>query len=203
LLPFDLAVFLAAQLRPPRNNGAAAVLVAAGGEGGDCAEMPVNRGENSQMIRTVSAALTVAALALGLASALAQQDPIAARKQLMKDNGAAAKAGADMVKGEKPFDLAAAQKIFTTFADAAAKAPALFPDNSKPPEGFPANDDFKAGPKIWEDMADFKARFVKFGDDAKAAQASVKDLDSFKAAFGNIGKNDCGGCHETYRLKKS
>ena len=52
-------------------------------------------------------------------------------------------------------------------------------------------------------MADFKARFAKFGDDAKAASASVKDLDSFKAAIGTIGKNDCGSCHQTYRLKKS
>jgi cytochrome c556 len=31
----------------------------------------------------------------------------------------------------------------------------------------------------------------------------VKDLESFKAAFANIGKNNCGGCHEKYRLKKS
>jgi cytochrome c556 len=52
-------------------------------------------------------------------------------------------------------------------------------------------------------MDDFKARFAKFGSDAKAADASVKDLDSFKAAMGNIGKNDCGGCHEVYRAKKS
>ena len=52
-------------------------------------------------------------------------------------------------------------------------------------------------------MDDFKARLAKFGDDAKASAASVKDLDSFKAAFGNIGKNDCGGCHEQYRVKKS
>ena len=50
---------------------------------------------------------------------------------------------------------------------------------------------------------DFKAKFVKFGQDAKDAESSVKDLDSFKAAFTNIGKNDCGGCHEVYRLKKS
>jgi cytochrome c556 len=155
------------------------------------------------MIRTVSAAIAAVAITFGVMSAVAQQDPIAARKQLMKDNGSAAKMGADMVKGDKPFDLATAQKIFASFADAAAKAPALFPDSSKPGEGFAADDDFKAGPKIWEDMADFKARFVKFGDDAKAAQASVKDLDSFKAAFGDIGKNDCGGCHQTYRLKKS
>ena len=52
-------------------------------------------------------------------------------------------------------------------------------------------------------MDDFKARFAKFGVDAKGAVAKITDLDSFKAAFGNIGKNDCGGCHEKYRVKKS
>jgi cytochrome c556 len=51
-------------------------------------------------------------------------------------------------------------------------------------------------------MDDFKARLAKLGSDAKAAEASVKDLESFKAAFGNIGKNDCGGCHEKYCVKK-
>ena len=51
-------------------------------------------------------------------------------------------------------------------------------------------------------MADFKARFVKLGEDAKAASTSVKDVDSLKAAMGNIGKNDCGACHQEYRLKK-
>ena len=50
-------------------------------------------------------------------------------------------------------------------------------------------------------MADVKARFVKFGKDAKAAEASVKDLASFKTAFSALGK-DCGGCHKNYRLKK-
>jgi cytochrome c556 len=52
-------------------------------------------------------------------------------------------------------------------------------------------------------MADLKARFAKLGNDAKAADASVKDLDSFKAALGDIGKSDCGACHQLYRLKKS
>jgi cytochrome c556 len=52
-------------------------------------------------------------------------------------------------------------------------------------------------------MDDFKARFAKLGADAKDAIAKVTDLDSFKAAFGSIGKNDCGGCHEKYRIKKS
>jgi cytochrome c556 len=51
-------------------------------------------------------------------------------------------------------------------------------------------------------MADFKARFVKFGDDAKAAAGTVKDVDSLKAALGPIGKNDCSSCHDQYRVKK-
>ncbi|MGA8612887.1 MAG: cytochrome c [Xanthobacteraceae bacterium] len=144
------------------------------------------------MIRTVFA---VAAVVLGVSVAVAQQDVIKDRKAIMKANGDQAKIAAGMVKGEQPFDIAAAHKIFATFQDAAAKMPALFPDDSK------TGEDTAALPKIWEDTADFKARFAKFGDDAKAANASVTDLDSFKAAMGNIGKNDCGGCHQIYRAK--
>ena len=114
----------------------------------------------------------------------------------MKANGDQAKIGAAMAKGEAPFDLARAKAIFVQFQDAAAKMPDLFPDNSK------TGGETAALPKIWEDMADFKAKFVKFGADAKAAEGSVKDLDSFKAAFAGLTKN-CGGCHETYRVKKS
>jgi len=147
------------------------------------------------MIRSMFAVASIAAVALGVSVAIAQQDVIKERKDIMKANGDQAKIGAAMAKGEQPFDLAAAQKIFATYADAASKMPNLFPDNSK------TGEDTAALPKIWEDMADFKARFAKFGDDAKAAQSSVKDLDSFKTAFGDIGKNDCGGCHQLYRAK--
>ena len=146
------------------------------------------------MFRTVFA---VAAVALCVGAAMAQQDPIAARRALMKTNGDQAKVGAAMLKGETPFDLDKVRAMFTAFEDAAAKVPALFPDNSK------TGGETAADPKIWENMDDFKARFAKFGADAKDALANVKDLDSFKAAFGAIGKNDCGGCHEKYRIKKS
>jgi len=146
------------------------------------------------MIRSVFA---VAAIALGVSVALAQQDPIAARKALMKTNGDEARVGAAMMKGEAPFDLDKAKKIFAAFEDAAAKMPALFPDNTK------TGGETAADPKIWENMDDFKARFAKFGTDAKDAETKVTDLDSFKAAFGSIGRNDCGGCHEKYRVKKS
>ena len=146
------------------------------------------------MFRSVFA---VAVIALGVSAAIAQQDPIAARRSLMKTNGDQAKIGASMMKGETPFDLDKARAIFTTFEDAAAKVPALLPENSK------TGSDTAADLKIWANMDDVKARFVRFGNDAKDALANVKDLDSFKAAFGAIGKNDCGGCHEKYRIKKS
>jgi len=150
------------------------------------------------MIRTVFA---IAAITLGVTAAIAQQDPIAARKALMKANADQAKIAVAMTKGEAPFDLDKAHKVFATFEDAAAKALALFPQNSI--DQPTADDPYSASPDIWQNLEDFKARFAKLGTDAKAADASVKDLDSFKAAFGNIGKNDCGGCHEKYRLKKS
>lgn len=146
------------------------------------------------MIRTVFA---VAAIALGASIAVAEQDPIAARRALMKANGDEAKVGVAMIKGEAPFDLAKAHKIFDTFENAAQKMPALFPETSK------TGGDTAARLEIWQNMDDFKARFGKFGADAKAANADVKDLDSFKAAFNAIGKNDCGSCHEKYRVKKS
>ncbi len=150
------------------------------------------------MIRSI---LAVTAIALGATVAVAQQDPIAARKALMKGNLDQAKIAAAMMKGEAPFDLDKVHKIFATFEDTAVKAPALFPANSA--DEATADDPYSASSKVWENMDDFKAKFAKFGTDAKEAAASVKDLDSFKAAFGNIGKNDCGGCHETYRIKKS
>lgn len=145
---------------------------------------------------TAFAVAALVAATFGATAVVAQQDPIAARQALMKANGKAAGAIAKMVKGEAPFDLATAKKSFANFENAATKMPALFPPTSK------TGGDTTASPKIWENMDDFKAKFVKFGADAKAAESSVKDLDSLKSALGVIGKS-CGGCHETYRVKDS
>ena len=145
--------------------------------------------------------LAVMAVALGITIAAAQQNPIKERKDLMKGLANQAKIGAGIAKREEPFDLAKVRKIFTTFEDVASKAPALFPPNSNDEPA--ADDPYSASPKVWQDTADFKSRFERLGADAKAAGANVKDLDTFKAAFGSIGKNDCGRCHQDYRLKKS
>jgi len=146
------------------------------------------------IIRIVFAAAVVA---LGATAVIAQQqDPIAARKALMKANGEQAQLGNKMAKGEEPFDLAKAKKVFATYQDASAKAPNLFPDNSK------TGGDTAALPAIWENKADFTAKLAKLGSDAKGAEAQVKDLDSFKAQFTEVQKN-CGGCHQTYRKRQS
>jgi cytochrome c556 len=140
--------------------------------------------------------LAATALAIGVSFAVAQQDPIAARKALMKKNGDQAKIGAQFMKGEAPFDLAKAKAIFASYAEAADKVPAMFPDNSK------TGGDTAALPAVWEKKDDFNAKLKKFGDDAKDAATKVTDEASFKTVFPTVQKN-CGGCHETYRLKKS
>ena len=145
------------------------------------------------MITRIALAAVVAAFAA--TAVVAQGDPIAARKGMMKANGQSAGQGAKFMKGEEPFDLAKAQAIFASYQKAAADFGKLFPDNSK-------SGDTAALPAVWENKADFDAKLVKFGADAKDAAAKVKDEATFKAVFPEVQKN-CGGCHGTYRKKAS
>jgi cytochrome c556 len=144
------------------------------------------------MVRVI---LAVAALVLAASLAAAQSNPIAARKALMKANGDQAKIGAAIAKGDAPFDLAKVQAILATFMEAAEKAPALFPDNSK------TGGKTEALPAIWKNKPDFEARFAKLGADAKAAQTNIKDLATFKAVWSGLIRKNCTGCHEKYVQK--
>jgi cytochrome c556 len=146
------------------------------------------------MIRTVLAATIIA---LGVTTVVvAQGDPIAARQALMKANGTQFGIAKDMSDGKRPFDLAAAKKVFATFEESGEKAKALFPDNSK------TGHDTEALPAIWENKADFDAKLTKFAADAKKAAAATTNLDTFKVQFAEVRQN-CGGCHRTYRKKAS
>src|SRR5271163_5084286 len=138
--------------------------------------------------------IVVIALACGAGAVLADTDPIAERRALMKHDGMAAKTMFDMVKGAAPFDLAAVQASLRTLAEGATKSPALFPDNSKTGGGTAAL------PAIWENKADFDARFAKFAQDVAAAQAGIVDEASFKKLAPAVFQN-CGACHELYKAK--
>jgi cytochrome c556 len=144
------------------------------------------------MIRTAFAAAVFAFAATAL---VAQSDPIAARKALMKANGDQNKVATEMLEGKRPFNLDEAKKVLATFADAGEKAPTLFPDDSK-------GGDTGALPAIWENKTDFQARLAKLAQDSKAAADATKDLDSFKIQITEVRKN-CGGCHQTYRKRTS
>jgi cytochrome c556 len=145
------------------------------------------------MLRTI---LVTAVLAIGATAVAAQGDPIATRKETMKGVGAATRTGTQMSKGEIPFDAAKAREIMQTYANAADKMHNYFPETSK------TGGETTAAPTIWQNQADFRKRFDDWAVEIQRASAQANDLESFKTAFGNVTKA-CGGCHETYRIKKN
>jgi cytochrome c556 len=125
--------------------------------------------------------------------AVAQPNVIAERKDIMKANGAAARTGTQMVRGEVPFDLAKAREVFTGIAGRMQRFPELFPENSR------TGGDTHASPRIWEDMPGFRAIANKIAQEASEASRATTDPASFQANFQKVGAN-CNACHQTYRI---
>lgn len=129
-------------------------------------------------------------------SVLAQSEPIAARKALMKGNNDNARAMVQTMRGQKPFDAAAVDAAFAQWAETAQKLPGLFPDDSK------TGGDTHAAPKIWQDKKDFDEKAAAFGKAVAENRDKAKEsLDGLKAAIPVVGKA-CDNCHEDYRLSK-
>jgi cytochrome c556 len=152
--------------------------------------------ESWPMIRTV---VVVGTILLGVGAVAAQQDVVNQVQVLMKGNGKNAGALGAMIKGDKPYDQATVDAALAQFDDTAKKLPKLFPDASK---GMKPEGDYSTSPKVWEDKAGFEAHIVSFGKAVAEAKGKIKDTDTLKAELGVIGKQ-CGGCHETYRLKNT
>ena len=142
--------------------------------------------------------LVIAISMLSLAASAAFADPILDRQGLMKERGKIVGGLSKVAKGEADFDAAAVLTALQALQVNAEKfdADALFPAGSD-------KGDTTASPKIWEDMAGFKAAEDKYLADVKAAAAAAPaDVDALKAQVNTIG-GDCGTCHQTYRVKKS
>jgi cytochrome c556 len=137
-------------------------------------------------------------LALSAGAVVAQQDQVNQTQAQMKDNGKNAGALAAMVKGEKPYDQSVVNAALAQFEDTVKKFPTLFPESMK---GLKPEGDYSASPKIWEDKAGFESHIASFAKAVGDAKGKVKDLDTLKVELPVIGKQ-CGGCHETYRIKK-
>ena len=148
------------------------------------------------MMRTI---VVVGTLLLGAGAVVAQQDPVKGIQDTMKSNGKnLGGVLGPMFKGEKPYDQAAVNAALAVLEDTAKKLPTMFPASLKDAKW---EGDYSASPKIWEDKAGFDARIASFAKVVSEAKAKIKDLDSLKANFPGIGK-ECGGCHETFRVKK-
>ena len=143
--------------------------------------------------------VVVGTLLLGAGAVVAQQDIVKQTQTVMKGNGKNAGAMAAMLKGEKPYDQATVDTALAQFEDTAKKLPTLFPESTK---GLKAEGDYSASSKVWEDKAGFDAHIASFAKAVAEAKSKIKDLDSLKATFPAVGK-ECGGCHETFRVKNS
>jgi cytochrome c556 len=132
--------------------------------------------------------------ALGVTAVVAQGDPIAARKALMKGNNDHARTLSQMVRGDQPYDAAKVAAAFTQWGETAQKFAALFPDNSKTGET-------RATAKIWETRSDFEAKNAAFGKAVADYRDKAKNLDELKVALPAVGRT-CDGCHEQYRGRR-
>jgi cytochrome c556 len=169
-----------------RRNNAPALLFA--GKGSSTQEKV-----NAMYLRSALAALAVS---LSVGAVVAQSDPIAARKALMKENNDNAKIAVQMMRGQQPFDAAKVEAAFAQWADTAQKLPGLFPDNSK------TGGETRASSKIWVNKKDFDEKAAALGKAVAENRSKAKEsLDGLKAAISAVGKT-CDNCHEDYRLSK-
>jgi len=136
--------------------------------------------------------ISFAAAAATLAYAADATDPtVKARQEAMDTIGKNTKLIAEMAKGDRSFDAAAAESAAATIAETAGKVPDLFKTQADDPEST-------AKPAIWENYGEFtdKAKALQ----TAAADADMSSLDSLKASLMAIGKT-CKSCHDDFREK--
>ena len=142
-----------------------------------------------------AAGVLVATIAFGQGQG---EDPIRARKEMMKTWGGHAGALNRMNRGQENYDQAKVDAALRDFSAGLQRLPALFGDDAKP--RGPSPDEYAASPKIWEDKAGFQAQAAKFAQAVEGARGKITNAETLKANFPGMIQN-CNSCHETYRLK--
>jgi cytochrome c556 len=146
------------------------------------------------MLRTTIALGVVVALtacATGAAK-MSSAEAIAARQQLMKEQGAAfqsiqAKAKAGQIQAIAPD----AAKLVET----AKRIPALFPEGSLDPNTS------RAKPEIWQKWSEFEGNAKRLASQATnlGATASTGNAQSTSAAVTTMFRESCDTCHKAFR----
>ena len=154
----------------------------------------------------IGTSIRAAGTALALAAAFAAGGPAQAhgdempedRHDLMEGLGEAMRTIKRVVQGRAP-----AEKAAEAAALIAAEAPriaSVFPPGSGR-EAYPGSESKDA---IWERWDEFVAAADLLGEKAAALQTALASGDPSRvgAAFGDLGKNGCGGCHRRFREKR-
>jgi cytochrome c556 len=140
--------------------------------------------------------IAAAVLGLGASAVLAQQEVAVQQQNLMKSQGRSMYGVVlKMVKGDTPFDKAAADAALKALADDVVKIPTVFTTN---PKQDVKDATFGASQKIWQNKSDFDAKVPPV---TKAiADAKFTDAASLKVAYDAI-QAKCTDCHDGYRVK--
>jgi cytochrome c556 len=142
-----------------------------------------------------------AVVLLGAGPALAQ----AANEKVMQERQALMKQqGADMgaVKGylDDKNDLAKASAGAADLSQTMKKIPDVFPPNTAGPN---PDGKYETKAEVWSDWKGFLERRDTAAKKVEALETAVKggDKAAIQTAFGELGKEGCGGCHQKFRAE--
>jgi len=159
----------------------------------------------------VAAGVVVGANSLGIAAQgnlvqiadAAQMAAVKERQELMKSIGGNMKTLTEYVKGEGGHTADAAGTAAMKINELAGQIPAAFETEASLSE-MDAVGKNRGKPEIWLMWDDFvedaKTLETKSADLAGVIKGG--DMAAVQAAFGDMGKNGCGGCHEDFRGPK-
>jgi len=137
----------------------------------------------------VSCMLTILA-----GSAIAADDPVHERHEMMEGVKDSAGVIGGMIKGEKEFDSFDAMDALAVWQKASEEFGHLFP------EGSYTGDPETASQEVWSDREGFDELLAQFADKVnQAVQAAPESREELESAAGPIFKV-CKDCHEGYRL---
>ncbi len=144
---------------------------------------------------TVQFVFMAAAMAI-VSVAVAGDDPIHERHELMEDVRDAAKPVGKMLRGESEYDADAVQASLTVFANVGKTFGDLFPEGTETGGGT------EAAPAIWEDRAGFDAALAEWREATDAAiAANPATLEEAKPVLGKV-FGSCKNCHDSYRIEE-
>jgi cytochrome c556 len=148
----------------------------------------------SSFILRAGVVVVAVAVIAGCASMrrMSPDEAIAARQQLMKEQGALMRSISDKAKAGQIQAIAVdADKL----EDTAKRIPKLFPEGSVNPSTS------RAKPEIWQKRSEFEgyAKTLRTKADQLEATAKTGNAQATQTAVADLGKTTCGACHTAFR----